>query len=170
MMDSTLKHTQHPACAPDATTEVPRWTQILARYREPCRVRSVTELVITIVPLVLLWILMWATARPRLLVLPAARRAGGRLPRAPLHDPARLRPRRRSSAIASTNDWVGRVIGVLTLTPYDFWRRTHAHPPCELGQSRSPRHRRHRHADGTRISGAVALGAGFAIACTGTRS
>ena len=26
----------------------------------------------------------------------------------------------------SANDWVGRVIGVLTLTPYDFWRRTHA--------------------------------------------
>jgi omega-6 fatty acid desaturase (delta-12 desaturase) len=24
------------------------------------------------------------------------------------------------------NDWVGRVIGVLTLTPYDFWKRTHA--------------------------------------------
>ena len=24
------------------------------------------------------------------------------------------------------NDWVGRVIGVLTLTPYDYWRRTHA--------------------------------------------
>jgi omega-6 fatty acid desaturase (delta-12 desaturase) len=24
------------------------------------------------------------------------------------------------------NDWVGRVIGVLTLTPYDFWRRAHA--------------------------------------------
>jgi acyl-lipid omega-6 desaturase (Delta-12 desaturase) len=23
------------------------------------------------------------------------------------------------------NDWVGRVIGVLTLTPYDFWRRAH---------------------------------------------
>ena len=26
----------------------------------------------------------------------------------------------------AANDWVGRVIGVLTLTPYDFWRRTHA--------------------------------------------
>ncbi len=25
-----------------------------------------------------------------------------------------------------TNDWVGASIGVLTLTPYDFWRRTHA--------------------------------------------
>jgi omega-6 fatty acid desaturase (delta-12 desaturase) len=24
------------------------------------------------------------------------------------------------------NDWVGRVIGVVTLTPYDLWRRTHA--------------------------------------------
>jgi omega-6 fatty acid desaturase (delta-12 desaturase) len=24
------------------------------------------------------------------------------------------------------NDWVGRMIGVLTLTPYDFWRRNHA--------------------------------------------
>jgi len=25
-----------------------------------------------------------------------------------------------------TNAWVGRVIGVLTLTPYDFWRKTHS--------------------------------------------
>ena len=31
----------------------------------------------------------------------------------------------RSSAIGLVNDWVGRVIGVLTLTPYDFWRRAH---------------------------------------------
>jgi omega-6 fatty acid desaturase (delta-12 desaturase) len=29
------------------------------------------------------------------------------------------------------NDWVGRVLGVLTLTPYDYWRRTHAiHHAC----------------------------------------
>ncbi|HEV2079302.1 MAG TPA: fatty acid desaturase [Allosphingosinicella sp.] len=25
-----------------------------------------------------------------------------------------------------TNDWVGRAVSVLTLTPYDFWRRSHA--------------------------------------------
>ena len=31
-----------------------------------------------------------------------------------------------SSGNAWSNDWVGRVIGVLTLTPYDFWRHTHA--------------------------------------------
>jgi omega-6 fatty acid desaturase (delta-12 desaturase) len=24
------------------------------------------------------------------------------------------------------DDWTGRAIGVLTLTPYDYWRRTHA--------------------------------------------
>ncbi len=29
----------------------------------------------------------------------------------------------RSRAI---NDWVGRVVGVVTLTPYDYWKRTHA--------------------------------------------
>ncbi len=26
----------------------------------------------------------------------------------------------------AANDWTGRFIGVLTLTPYDYWRRTHA--------------------------------------------
>ncbi|MHA7775399.1 fatty acid desaturase [Roseibium sp. M-1] len=26
----------------------------------------------------------------------------------------------------SHNDWTGRIIGVLTFTPYDYWRRTHA--------------------------------------------
>jgi omega-6 fatty acid desaturase (delta-12 desaturase) len=25
------------------------------------------------------------------------------------------------------NDWIGRFLGVLTLTPYDHWRRSHAH-------------------------------------------
>src|SRR5215207_8018072 len=29
-----------------------------------------------------------------------------------------------SSGGRLANDWVGRVIGVLTLTPYDFWRRS----------------------------------------------
>jgi len=24
------------------------------------------------------------------------------------------------------NDWIGRALGVVTMTPYDFWRRTHA--------------------------------------------
>ena len=30
------------------------------------------------------------------------------------------------------NDWIGRVLGVLTMTPYDYWRRSHAvhHATC----------------------------------------
>ena len=24
------------------------------------------------------------------------------------------------------NDWIGRAIGVVTMTPYDHWRRSHA--------------------------------------------
>ena len=26
----------------------------------------------------------------------------------------------------AVNDWVGRVLGVITLTPYDYWKRNHA--------------------------------------------
>jgi acyl-lipid omega-6 desaturase (Delta-12 desaturase) len=109
-----------------ATERDPRaWTRILAKYREPSRARSVIELVITVVPLALLWVLMWATLDLGywfclLLAVPAA----GFLVRLFMiqHDcghGAFFRHR-------LTNDWVGRVIGVLTLTPYDFWRRTHA--------------------------------------------
>jgi omega-6 fatty acid desaturase (delta-12 desaturase) len=36
-------------------------TQILARYRAPSCLRSIVELVITAGPLILLWLLMWAT-------------------------------------------------------------------------------------------------------------
>jgi acyl-lipid omega-6 desaturase (Delta-12 desaturase) len=106
-------------------SEARGWTQILARYRIPSPVRSIVELAITAGPLVLLWILMWATLDLGywlclLLAVPAA----GFLVRLFMlqHDcghGAFFRHR-------LTNDWVGRLIGVLTLTPYDFWRRTHA--------------------------------------------
>jgi hypothetical protein len=36
------------------------WPSVLARYREPSCVRSIVELVITAVPFVVLWMLMWA--------------------------------------------------------------------------------------------------------------
>lgn len=102
------------------------WTKILARYRDPSRARSIFELVITVVPLVLLWIAMWWAAVDvgywlcLLLSVPAA----GFLVRLFMiqHDCGHGSFFRHRLA----NDWVGRVLGVLTLTPYDFWRRTHA--------------------------------------------
>jgi acyl-lipid omega-6 desaturase (Delta-12 desaturase) len=108
-----------------ATPDTRGWPQMLARYRVPSPVRSIIELAITAGPFVLLWFLMWAALDLGywlclLLAVPAA----GFLVRLFMiqHDcghGAFFRHR-------LTNDWVGRVIGVLTLTPYDFWRRKHA--------------------------------------------
>jgi omega-6 fatty acid desaturase (delta-12 desaturase) len=108
-----------------ATPDARELTQILARYRVPGLARSMIELAITAGPLVLLWFLMWATLDLGywlclLLAVPAA----GFLVRLFMiqHDCGHGAFFRHRLA----NDWIGRVIGVLTLTPYDFWRRTHA--------------------------------------------
>jgi omega-6 fatty acid desaturase (delta-12 desaturase) len=100
--------------------------QALATYQRPSHSRSFTEIIITAVPLALLWGAAWFAVDRGLwwlgllLTIPAALF----LVRMFLiqHDCGhgaffRAKP---------LNDWVGRVIGVLTLTPYDYWRRTHA--------------------------------------------
>lgn len=80
---------------------------------------------ITIGPFILLWLLMWLLLdvgywTTLLLAVPAA----GFLVRLFLiqHDCGHGAFFRRRFA----NDWVGRVLGVLTLTPYDYWQRSHA--------------------------------------------
>jgi omega-6 fatty acid desaturase (delta-12 desaturase) len=110
------------------TTAVPdarAWMRVLARYRQPSDGRSIVEIAITVVPLVLLWLLIWATLDlgywlSLLLAVPTA----GFLLRLFMiqHDCSH-------GAFFShrfANDWIGRVIGVVTMTPYDLWRRTHA--------------------------------------------
>jgi omega-6 fatty acid desaturase (delta-12 desaturase) len=111
--------------ASDATPPARDWTRILNSYREPSNARSVLEIAITAVPFVLLWLLAWASLGlgywlTLLLAIPAA----GFMVRLFMiqHDCGHGSFFRRRTA----NDWVGRVIGTLTLTPYDFWRRTHA--------------------------------------------
>ncbi len=99
--------------------------QILAPYRQPSNWRGIVEIGITLIPLVALWILIWVTLDigywlSLLLAVPAA----GFMVRLFMiqHDCGHggfFRHR-------LVNDWVGRVLGVLTATPYDFWRRTHA--------------------------------------------
>ncbi len=105
--------------------EARAWIAILARYRQPSTVRSTAEIVITAVPFVGLWALSSFAAVNGswwglLLTIPAA----GFLVRLFIlqHDCGHgsLFARRRA------NDWTGRVLGILTLTPYDYWRRTHA--------------------------------------------
>lgn len=102
------------------------WTQILNRYRGPSRVRSVVELIVTALPLVALWTAAWLAYSfgywwgSLLIAIPAA----GFLVRlfAIQHDCGHGAFFRHKGI----NDWVGRALGVLTMTPYDVWRRDHA--------------------------------------------
>jgi acyl-lipid omega-6 desaturase (Delta-12 desaturase) len=101
------------------------WAQILSRYREPNHARSVFELAITAGAFVALWIVMWVVLRfGYWLTLVVAVPAAGFLVRLFMiqHDCGHGAFFRHRLA----NDWVGRVIGVLTLTPYQAWRRSHA--------------------------------------------
>jgi len=101
------------------------WSQILAPYRTPRSSRSVFELLVTALPFVMLWAAMWAALSVGywlclLLALPTA----CFLMRLFMiqHDCGHGACFKRRA----TNDWVGRVLGVMTWTPYGFWLRAHA--------------------------------------------
>ena len=97
----------------------------ISAYREPRTGRSAFELAVTAVPFAILWLLTWKTLEAGwwaglLLAIPA----GGFLLRLFLiqHDCGHGAFFRRRAS----NDWLGRMLGILTLTPYDYWRRSHA--------------------------------------------
>jgi omega-6 fatty acid desaturase (delta-12 desaturase) len=120
-----LENSQDPACSAATAPDACAWSQVLSRYRQPSDGRGIVEIVITILPLAAIWALMWATLDLGYwLALPLALPAAGFLVRLFMiqHDCSHGSFFRHRLA----NDWIGRVIGVLTLTPYDFWRRTHA--------------------------------------------
>ena len=97
----------------------------LARYREPHHMRSVFELIITSVSFIVFWVAAWwALSISYWLTLAICVPAGAFLVRLFLikHDCGHGSFFRQRAF----NDWVGRVLGVLTLTPYDVWRREHA--------------------------------------------
>ena len=99
--------------------------KVLARYREPDHTRSVFELIITCVSFVVLWAAAWwALSISYWLTLAISVPAAAFLVRLFLiqHDCGHGAFFRRRAI----NDWVGRILGVVTLTPYDVWRRDHA--------------------------------------------
>ncbi len=101
------------------------WAQRLRKYRRPNAARGVLELAITSIGFVLGWLSLWMALTHdhlwwfALMVVPTA----GFLVRLFMiqHDCGHgsFLPNRRA------NDWIGRVIGVATLTPYDHWRHSH---------------------------------------------
>lgn len=101
------------------------WGRLLAPYREPDPRRSLAELLLTLGSFAGLWLLMWASlGLGYWAVLALALPTAGFLVRLFMiqHDCGHGSFFRRRA----TNDWIGRAIGVLTLTPYDDWRRAHA--------------------------------------------
>ena len=107
------------------------WTQILARYYQPSTTRAIVEIAITLLPLAALWALAWATLHIGYwLALPIVVVAAGFLVRLFMvqHDCSHGSFFRSRLA----NEWVGRVAGVLTLTPFSYWRRSHTthHATC----------------------------------------
>ena len=121
--------TNHPK--PDRA-RVEQWNRILEPYRGPDTRRSVMQLVTTAAAFGVCWyaalrgleVGYWLTV---LLAIPTA----GFLMRLFMiqHDCGHgsfFHSRR-------ARDWVGRAIGVLLLTPYDYWKRTHAHHHAHSG-------------------------------------
>jgi omega-6 fatty acid desaturase (delta-12 desaturase) len=108
------------------------WLKILAQYRRPRPARSLFELAATVIPLAFFWVSAWAAVYygywiGLILTVPAA----GFLLRLFMvqHDCGHgsFFGHRR------LDDWTGRAIGVLTLTPYDYWRRAHAEHHASAG-------------------------------------
>lgn len=124
-MSEFLNDTNSPRPGADgADREARNWAQILVRYREPSMRRGIMEILVTVVPFVTLWVLAWLSLGvgywlSLLLIVPAA----GFLVRLflILHDCGHGSFFRHRAA----NDWVGRICGVLTLTPFGVWRRSH---------------------------------------------
>lgn len=113
----------------DTTAEPVRsardWMQVLAKYRDPSLGRSWFEIGVTVGPLLGIWaIAIWLLNYSTLAALALAMVNGGFLVRlfCIQHDcgHASFFQNRQLS------DWVGRCLGVLTLTPYHVWRRQHA--------------------------------------------
>ena len=101
------------------------WVSRMNPYKKPDDRRAVFEIAATIIPFVALWLATWALLEVNLLLaLLTAILAAGLMVRMFIiqHDCG------HGSLLTSreANDWLGRAIGVLTLTPYDYWRHSHA--------------------------------------------
>ena len=116
---------QDPTSQQTETRAAREWVKILSQYREPNIMRSVYELVVTVGPFLTLWVLAWwAMSVSYWLTLTLSLCNAAFILRlfAIQHDCGHGAFFNNRTA----SDWLGRVLGVLTLTPYDVWRRTHS--------------------------------------------
>lgn len=108
-----------------ATLTPSQWTRVLADYRQPIPARSIFELTVTLGPFVATWAAAWwmLSINTGLAVALAVVNSAFLVRLFMIqHDCGHgsfFQDRRLC-------DWIGRALGVLTLTPYDVWRKTHA--------------------------------------------
>lgn len=107
------------------STTARAWAHTLSKYRGPSNLRGIFEIIVTFLPFVGLWVLTAALVSHGywiglLLCLPTAmflvrlfmiQHDCG-------HGAFVTHPK--------ANNWIGRVLGVLTLTPFGLWQRSHA--------------------------------------------
>ena len=108
------------------------WVPTLAKYREPNSLRSSFELGVSLVPFIALWILAcWVANYSYIAAFLISALNGFFLLRLFViqHDCGHG----SFYSNRTVSDWVGRSLGVLTLTPYDVWRRTHLHHHTHSG-------------------------------------
>ncbi len=107
------------------TRPATEWVKVLSKYREPSSLRSSFELAVTAGPFLLLWLLAWwALDVSYWLTFMLSVFNAAFLLRlfAIQHDCGHG----AFFSNRTVSDWLGRVIGVFTLTPYDVWRRSHS--------------------------------------------
>ncbi|WP_089886326.1 fatty acid desaturase [Citreimonas salinaria] len=122
-MKSIDAHARGPG--PEQRRDAREWVAVLAQYREPSLSRSTWEIAVTAGPFAGLWALAWwsvdfsYTLAAVLAVLNAMFLVRLFMIQHDCGHAAFFNNR-------TVSDWVGRAIGVLTLTPYDTWRRLHS--------------------------------------------
>lgn len=119
-----FEQSQHPEQRSGIRTSK-EWVKTLSHYREPSLQRSMYEIFLTLGPFLLLWCLAcWTLSVSYWLTLVISLANAAFLLRLFViqHDCGHgsLFDNR------AVGDWFGRMLGVLTLTPYDVWRRTHS--------------------------------------------
>ncbi|MDH3508252.1 MAG: fatty acid desaturase [Gammaproteobacteria bacterium] len=118
--------TQNSSAASSRRSTANRWPGLLGKYRKAQPARAAGEVAITALAFVLCWTLMLIAVERGLswLYVLALVPGAGFIVRLFLiqHDCGHgsLFPNQR------VNNWIGRIIGVVTLTPYEYWRRSHA--------------------------------------------
>jgi len=108
-----------------SVSDVQRLPGLLSRYRDPSVAKSLSEIAFTFAPFAALWAAMWGLMHISYgLALALAIPAAAFQVRLFMiqHDCGHGAFFKTRAA----NDWVGRAVGILTFTPYDYWKRTHA--------------------------------------------